>query len=303
MKGMMVFALLFCLASPAHAAGFEWIDDAGLGTLTLEEGSTPVLTYCYGDQLKEGVDAKYTRSCYIHPLYDLDGKPLTDDFPGDHKHHRGVFWTWPRMTVRGKKVQTWHPCNPPLRQFLVKWLKKEAGDKAATLSVQNETKLGADERVGLQTVTLVAHPASEQGRAIDVTLTFEAIGGPMELLGAKKKGYGGLCIRGAPDLKGGTLTTDAGPLQKDSVNKPFQWADLSKDGRGMAVFVPSDHPDFPPTWLLRSSYGGILNVSWPGVKPYTLEPGKPLTLRYRIYVHRGDVETGRVREAFENDSR
>ncbi|MEW6356368.1 MAG: PmoA family protein [Planctomycetota bacterium] len=288
---------LLGIVSTAYAGSFEWVDDPKAGTLTLRDGGKPVLTYCYGDQIKEGIDPKYTRSCYVHPLYDLDGKPMTDDFPADHKHHRGVWWTWPRMTVRGKAVQTWHPCNPPLRQYFVKWLKQEAGEKGATLSVQNETKL-ADEQVGLETVTVAAHPADETGRAIDVTLIFEAVGGPITLLGADKKGYGGLCVRLDPSLKGATMTTDAGAIDKDSMNKPFKWADISAGGRGVAVFVPPDHPDYPPTWLLRASYGGILNVSWPGLTPFTLEPGKPLTLRYRLYVHRGDVESGKVKEAF-----
>jgi len=297
MRFIATIAALLAVGWPCSAESFRFVDDAKAGALTLHEGERPVLAYCYGDQTKEGVDAKFTRSCYIHPLYDLDGQPLTDDFPRDHRHHRGVFWTWPRVKARGKSVQTWHPCTPPLRQHFVQWLKREAGGQAATLSVQNEWKL-ADERVALETVTLVAHQADEVGRALDVTLTFEAVGGPLELLGADQKGYGGLCLRGAPDLKGSALTTDAGPLKQDSVNAPFKWADMSSARRGVALFVPPDHPDYPPTWLVRSSYGGILNVSWPGLKPYTLEPGAPLTLRYRLYVHRGNTQAGRVAEAF-----
>ena len=291
-----VVALL--AATCAHSApAFEWAEDAGRGTLTLRDAQTPVLTYVFGDQLKEGVPAQYTRSCYIHPLYDLDGQALTDDFPRDHRHHRGVFWTWPRMKARGKPVQTWHPCNPPLRQCFVRWLKREATAQAAALSVQNEWRL-ADERVASTTVTLVAYPTDDVGRAIDVTLTFEAVGGPVELLGAKKKGYGGLCVRGAPNLKGCTITTEQGVLKKDSVNKTFQWSDMSTGDRGVAVLVRPDHPDFPPTWLVRSSYAGILNASWPGLKPFTLEPGKPVTLGYRLYVHRGDAVAGRVAQAY-----
>jgi len=289
--------LLLATTAAYSAPNFEWIENAEHGNLTLQDAKTPVLTYVFGDQLKEGVPAQYTRACYVHPLYDLDGQSLTDDFPRDHRHHRGVFWTWPRMKARGKPVQTWHPCKPPLRQYFVKWLKREANAQTATLSVQNEWKL-ADERVALATVTLVAYPVSGEGRSIDVTLTFEAVGGPVELLGAKKKGYGGLCVRGAPNLKGCAITTEKGLLKKDSVNKPFQWADMSAAGRGVAVFVRPDHPDFPTTWLVRSSYAGILNASWPGLKPFTLQPGGPITLEYRLYVHRGDAVDGQVAQAY-----
>ena len=94
------------------------------------------------------------------------------------------------------------------------------------------------------------------------------------------------------------MTTEAGPLGKDSTNVPYRWTDLSARGRGVAVFVHPDHPNYPPTWLIRNSYSGILNVSWPGVKPFTLKPDEPITLRYRLYVHRGDAEAGQVKEAY-----
>ena len=289
--------MILLVAASAHAApAFEWSEDAERGWLTLNDAGKPVLTYVFADQLKEGVPEQYARSCYVHPLYDLDGKPITDDFPRDHYHHRGVFWTWPRMKVRGKSVQTWHPCKPPFRQHFLKWLTREAGETSATLSVQNEYRLEG-ERTALETVTLAVQPASEIARAIDVTLTFEAVGGPMELLGAAKKGYGGLCVRLDPTLKRGAMTANAGPLKKDSTNVPYRWADISARGRGVAVLVHPTHPNYPPTWLIRNSYAGILNVSWPGIKPFTLEPGQPITLQYRLYVHRGDVETGKVQEA------
>ena len=297
MRSMPTVLLLLAAASAHGAPLFRFVEDPDAGALTLRDGERSVLTYRHGDHLKEGVNPRYTRSCYVHPLHDLDGHAITDDLPRDHYHHRGVFWTWPRMKARGKSVQTWHPCKPPLRQYFVKWLKRETDARCATLSVRNEWKL-ADERVGTETVTFVVHPANDVGRAIDVTLIFEAVGGPVELLGAKKKGYGGLCVRLDPSLKRAAMTTDVGALRKDSTNVPYRWADLSAHGRGAAVFVHPKHPDYPPTWLIRNSYAGILNVSWPGLKPVTLEPGEPITLRYRLYVHRGDVTTGKVKQAY-----
>ena len=45
------------------------------------------------------------RSNYFHPLYDLDGTVLTEDFPKDHIHHRGIFWAWHQVRINGKTVQ------------------------------------------------------------------------------------------------------------------------------------------------------------------------------------------------------
>ncbi len=41
-----------------------------------------------------------------------------------------------------------------------------------------------------------------------------------------------------------------------------------------------------------------MNVSWLGPSPFTLKPGEPLELEYRIYVHEGNTEAARVAEAY-----
>jgi hypothetical protein len=108
-------------AGPHGSAQMQFIEDAGRGTLRLRDGRNDVLTYRFGDQLKEGIDSKYVRSCYIHPLFSPDGQALTYDFPQDHPHHHGVFWTWPVVKTRGQDTQTWHPASPSLRQHFVRW--------------------------------------------------------------------------------------------------------------------------------------------------------------------------------------
>ena len=278
-----------------------FIEDETKGTLTLRDGQVEILTYRFSDQLKQGVDPKYTRSCYIHPLYSLDGTVLTDDFPKDHLHHHGVFWTWPVVKARGQDTQTWHPDTPSLRQYFVRCLKREVKNGAATLSIENVWKLDGNEVVAKETVTLHVFPADDAGRVIDLELVFQAVGGPLELQGSpdQNKGYGGLCIRGAPMFNGAELTTDQGLLKNDSTNMPFRWADMSAEELGITIFVSPDHPGFPTTWLIRNSYAGILNVSWPGLKPAVLQPGKPAILGYRLYVHRGDAIAGRVQQAYE----
>ncbi|MCG8512290.1 MAG: PmoA family protein, partial [Rhodospirillales bacterium] len=178
-----------------------------------------------------------------------------------------------------------------------------------------------------ETVEIIVHPLQEVGeirseksgqenvpvtaRAIDFTLTFEAIDEPVTLLGASGKGYGGLMIRSTPEMKQGVMTTESeGRINGDRTRYPTKWADLSYDGRGVAIFTHPNHPPhpegekkeerepLPPRWLLRTSYAGLLNCAWPGVEPYTLNKGEPITLRYRIYVHSGDAEQAKVEQAY-----
>jgi hypothetical protein len=294
---ILTINLSFILASPQ----MKLIEDSEKGMLTIRDSQSDILTYCFGDQLQEGLDLKHTRSCYIHPLFSLDGQVLTDDFPKDHLHHHGVFWTWPVVKTRGQDTQTWHPVTPSLRQHFVRWLEHKVENGVATLKVENVWKLDGKEVVAKETVGLRVHPMEDVGRAIDLEIKIQAISGPLELHGApdQNKGYGGLCLRGAPMFKGSALTTDQGLLKKDSTNVPFRWADLSTEQFGVSIFVSPGHPGYPTTWLIRNSYAGVLNASWPGLKTAILQPKKPVTLSYRLYIHFGDATAGRVRQAYE----
>jgi len=272
------------------------------GRIAWLEGDDPVLTYNHADRLPAGVPERYRRACYCHPVHTPDGTVLTDDFPKDHYHHRGIFWSWPRMKARGKTVQTWH--LEGIHQTHRKWLKRLVGPEAGHMDVVNEWRLDDGTVVGTETIRTTIHPAEGPGRAVDFDLEFEAVGGPVELLGAGGKGYGGFCFRFAP-RKGTVITTDAGVQAKDSNNGRFAWADLSARfaGRetmsGAAVFVhPATPPDRRPRgWTIR--HYGFLGPNWPHLEPFTLEPGAPVTLRYRVVLHRGDAGEGKVAEAYE----
>jgi len=298
-----IVLLLLALSQVEHGptAMMTFVENAAAGTLTVMDGPLPVLTYRFADNLPPGLDAKQVRSCYIHPLYSLDGEALSADFPVDHLHHHGLFWTWPSATVRGVATQTWHPAEPSLRQQFVKWAARDADKDGARLVVENVWRLAEKEDVVEETVALVIHEASPTGRAIDIAIVLRPVGGPLELRGSSEasKGYGGLTFRGAPLLKGAAMTTDAGPLTEDSVGTPFRWADVSTADLGVAVFVHPDHPGYPVPWLVRNSYAGVLNPCWPGLEGAVLAADVPISLRYRIYVHRGDAASGRVKEAYE----
>jgi len=289
------------LPGPAPAAPrMKFLEDTGKGTLTIMDGDVPVLTYRFGDQGRPGVDPKFVRSSYIHPLYALDGRELTADFPGDHVHHHGVFWGWPVVRVRGQTTSNWEVGTPSLRQRFVRWLKRDGEAGRAVLSVENSWQLGGSEVVAQEVVTIRVQPAGPAGRAIDLELEITAVGGPLELQGTpdQNKGYGGLCFRSSSLLKGAAMTTEKGALEDDAVNAPFLWADISTGELGLAIFAAPGHPDAPLRWLIRNSYAGVINPSWPGLKPVTLSPGQPLDLRYRVYVHRGDAAEGGVAERY-----
>lgn len=289
-RSMLATMFILCLAIGA-AGQMSFIDDPKAGTMTIRDGKADVLVYRYGDQLKEGVDPKFTRSGYIHPLYGLDGQVLTDDFPADHFHHHGLFWAWPVVKTRDVVTGNWEVQTPPLRQRFIRWAVKTISLGVAELAAENEWILGVEEKVARENVLIRVWPApaEAQERQIYIQIVLEAFGGPLELQGApdQNKGYGGLCVRGSPLFTGAVMTTDKGILKADVVNTPFRWAGLSAKDVGLTIEILPEHPGPEVPWLIRNSYGGVLNPSWPGLKPAVLKPGEPVRMSYRLRITRG----------------
>jgi hypothetical protein len=279
------------LSGETPSTGFRLTESAG--ALQVHEGNRPVLAYNFGVQRKAGVPEDRARSCYIHPLYGLDGEILTDDFPRDHYHHRGLFWAWPHVRIEGKEYDLWMLRG--IRHQFEQWKERTAAADTATIAGENGWYV-EDRKVLGEEFRLVVQRATAAGQTIEVELRLTAIGQPVTLWGAAGKSYGGMSLRFAP-REATAITTDSGPQPTDVNLTRLKWADLS--GRfvgapaasGMALFVAADHPDYPPSWITR--HYGFLGVGWPGAEPFTLEPGKPTTCRYLVWLHRGkpDVAT------------
>lgn len=267
------------------------IDDIQGASLRLSEGGAPVLVYNYGMRLKEGAPERYRRSSYIHPLYAPGGTILTDDFPADHYHHRGLSWMWPRVIIGGRTYNLWEITQGGIRQRFERWLAREAGSAQARIAIENGWYID-NRRVAKETVDIVAHPGGEDRRRLDLSLTFEALEEPIGIAGTLdlKKGYGGLCLRFAP-REDTVIRTDAGLEPKDTDLVPHPWAELEGTFAGHRAVARIDidrgNPGYPNGWCLRNY--GFLGVNFPGLELYTLAPGKPVTLKYRITVQEPDT--------------
>src|SRR5436189_2242922 len=50
----------------------------------------------------------FRRGGYIHPIYSLSGKVITDDFPPNHIHHHGVWFAWSNAEFEGRPTDFWN---------------------------------------------------------------------------------------------------------------------------------------------------------------------------------------------------
>ena len=278
---------------------FEFEQTSEERMLLTEEGSL-VYGYVFGMNLAEGVPEDRRRASYLHPVWGLDGEVMTDDFPVDHYHHRGIFWTWPQVFVGNDTLSLWDIRG--IKQRFENWLVRETGPVYARLGVQNGWYTDNGRRVVDERVWITAYRTSGLGRIIDFELSWEAADTPVGIQGsADIKGYGGFSIRFAP-FEEPVITTIGGRQTEDSNRLPFSWADFSAriGGRekvsGAAVFDHQQNIGFPSGWCLR--HYGFTGIAWPGIEPFWLKPGQPLNARYRVWIHRGDAEHGRLPDSY-----
>ena len=295
-----IVAVLFIVLTgvTVEAQTFTLDRNRDAGRLTLLEKGQPVFSFNYKPQLKKGVDEKYRRAGYFHPIYDLDGEPITDDFPDDHYHHRGMWLSWPWMKYQGQKMQLWHPS--PLKHEFDQLVDRNLTQNKARVILRNKWVVDGT-AIGREQWMVTVYRRSKNMRVMDVHITAGAIEHPIQVRGKQNanKGYGGLTVRAHPSLKGAKLLTDKGPRNNDATNVKFNWADISTNERGIAVLVHPSNPNSPQPWLLRNSYAGILNPEWPGLEKQTLKPGKPVKLKYRMIIHKGRISADRIRKYFQ----
>jgi hypothetical protein len=284
-------------ATPSGPFEFKDIDDKSLG---LWEGTQRVLVYNHGNIPFQAGRRTRTRASYFHPIHGLDGEVLTDNAPADHFHHHGLFWAWTHARIADREYNFWE--GDDIRIRFQRWLSKQADGDVARLGIENAWFLG-DQQVMKEELQVDVHPASAEGRSVDIAITWTPTDQPITLSGAEGKSYGGFSLRFAP-RRNTVITVPRGRASEDLLVTKLPWADLSAQFNdapatsGIAVFVHPTHPDFPPEWMTREY--GLLAVGWPGVEPKTLPVGQPVTCRYRLWIHRGTPNAAALQRAYDD---
>lgn len=312
----MAFATAFLtlLASAATAAeptAFQFESDEG-GVWVLE-GDTKVLRY---QRDAKSLQGKFTRANYVHPLLDLDGNELTEDFPADHPHQRGIFWAWHQITIGDRAIgDSW-----ALKDFTwdVREVQQQAHADHATLNSLVDWKspqwlddTGKERPFVREETAIRVHRAQQGGRAIDFEIRLLALAEGVKIGGSEdEKGYGGFSprLRLPADVKfqgeKGAIEPAAGAVQAGP------WVDVSGSYgasdvvSGVTMLAHPSLPVFPPVWVLRRQRS-MQNAVYPGREAVLLPTDRPLVLRYRLVVHRGTVtaeQAGRWQKKYANDA-
>ncbi len=252
------------------------------------------------------VDGKYERSGFVHPLYDLNEKVLTDDAPADHPYHRGVFWAWHQIIVDEKNIADgWMSDH-------ISWKPVKTSVKRNKKRVILRSELLWDAQLAGKTTSIIKERtkitvsrATPQYRVLDFEINLFPLADNVKLGGSDDpKGYGGFCLRlKLPnDLtfisEGKSITPEetqvlAGPWM-DFIGS-FEGESLPKTG--IAVFGYTGGSDQQYPWILRK-VTSMQNVPYPGRTPAQLSKSG-WRLKYRVIIHNSEMKSEDIEKLYQ----
>lgn len=292
----------------------------------ISEDGVPVLTY----QLQEkSLDGAWSRAGYVHPLYDLAGNVFTEDFPEDHRHHRGVFWAWHQFSVGELTLGDPWLCKDFVRQCVQSTTgAQQCGDELCigidlvTLWKSPLLKDLNSEMLPLvkEETRILVHRKTGQRRFVDFDISLTAMLSNVRIGGSDDvKGYGGFSPRIELNSKQ-VFRFGSGEVEpKKTALQGGPWVDISDEKRGLAVMSHPENPvaklstdsgsgqktddaveaaGLPATWWILRRKRSMQNVVYPGRDPVPLSTKTPTRLRYRLVIHDGKLSPASLQEIY-----
>lgn len=302
MNRLAVFFVFLC--SFFTTVGQIQMRKSANGLLFTENGDS-ILVY---RNKPTSIDGKLTRTNYIHPLWAPDGTILTEDFPADHLHHRGIFWAWHQIVVDGKNIcDGWE-----LKDFSQKFndlqfrsLKNGCAELKTEVEWESpnlKNELGELTPMMREKTKIIIHPVVKNYRKIDFEISLLALVENLSIGGsADEKGYSGFSVRvKLPEdviFKG--VVGYVSP-QNTAVSSPG-YIDVSggmlkneKPG-GVVIIDYPENPGYPQPWILRAK-NSMQNAAWPGNRLVPVSTNEPLVLKYSLLVYSGEMKSKTIQK-------
>jgi len=241
---------------------------------------------------------------FLYPLIGPSGRSLTrmghPRDPNTHSHHNSV---WISHHDVGS-VGFWNDAKSSEGRIVhQKVLRYEDSNEEALIEVQNAWVDGAGRgKVLLEEQRAMRFRPQNDGQWLLVLdMTFSAPKQPVTL---GKTNFGFVGVRMAKTIGvndgGGTIRNSEGAVNERQVHeKSARWVDYSgpitptaRDG--ITLLDHPQNPNHPTVFHVRDD--GWMGTAFNFAAPYTIQPGKPLKLRYGLWVHAGVPTAAAIEE-------
>jgi len=300
-QSVLRVVLLFVASLATQAAMAQLESEKTEQGIWVQEKNEKVLFY----QAKtKSMDDKYARANYVHPLYNVDGYELTEDFPEDHLHHRGIFWTWHQTIIDGKPIGDAWECKD-FSWDVVQYDAVKSNGNSLRINTKTYWKSplwksdSGEEKPFLEERAIITvHEKVEDYRVIDFEISLLALENNLQIAGSDDhKGYGGFSprIKMPENVKFESEGKEVKPKTEQVAAGP--WMNMSgslasNNGHGGVIMIcHPDNPGYPEKWILRSKRS-MQNPVYPGRQPVMVSTKDPTVLKYRLVVYTGKFKQG-----------
>jgi hypothetical protein len=271
-----------------------------------------------GDQVSNYVFSRRTPRPYLYPFIGPHGISLTRGYPmvdieGETRDHPNQRSIWVACgDVGGGDFWSEEPGHGKIQH--VDLLRLQEGPVSGSFTVLNDWVEIGGGKVLQETRTMTFYGLPHAARMIDFDTVFRATEGDVRF-GSTKEG-GILSVRMASSMevrRGGRIqNANRGINESEILSNRAAWCDFSGpvDGSlvGLAIF---DHPSnfrHPTCWYAQDyglmaanpfdfSHGSDELADDAG---HLVRKGEVFRLRYRLFAHEGDADTGGVADAYQD---
>ncbi len=281
-------------------------------SLKVSHGDAALFTYHHAHVLPpEGVKASYVRSGYITDMLSPGGKLITEDFPGDHYHHKGVWFPWTNTVFEGRDIDFWNLGKEKGRVQFAGFKTVESGPvfgrfkskhEFVDVTQPNGGKIALNETWDVRIYSVGGR--EKRYYVWDLSSTQEcATDSPLHL---RKYRYGGMAFRGAKEWKGDNyvLLTSEGKTKANGHTTRAKWCAHSGavDGQWTTVVIMCSPKNerFPEPMRIWARGGAFFNYTPIQHKAWDFKPGEKHQFSYRFYIHEGKIDKDRAEQAWQD---
>jgi hypothetical protein len=297
------------------AANLLFGRNVALGAVTADGSPGDIAIRIDGQPFTEYIRRSVAKPI-LWPILGPTGAPMTRAYPmgsrphetKDHIHQRSLWFT--HGDVNGVSFWDENPRHGTIAHR--RFDKVESGNEAGI--VAEDDWLGPDGKPILSDERRLRFGTGQDVRWIDFDITLTASHGPVKFGDTKEGTFG---VRVAESMRvdaltGGKIVNSEGRTNLDAWGRKAAWVDYHGpvDGQTAGIAI-MNHPQsfrFPTFWHVRTY--GLFAANPFGRREfpdgnkedgtYVLPDGKSITLRYRVWLHKGDEKVGKVREAYES---
>jgi hypothetical protein len=251
------------------------------------------------------VPEHYRHGAYLHPVFSPGGRVVTGDYPPDHRHQRGLWFSWTKTEFEGRHPDFWNMGKDKGGQFtgeirfdrlVQSWNGPVHGGFVSRHAWLDHT--GGMEKPVLGEIWRVTfyRPVEGPGPAHLIDFISEQQCASSEPLRLPKYHYGGLGVRGNaawdPVDRVRMLTSNGDDRLKGDSTKA-KWVHLGGDvdgaPTGIAVLIHPANFRFPQALRLNPK-NPQLCVAPSQDGDWEIKPGETYVSRYRFVVADGGAD-------------